>query len=91
MVKESRECYNNELKSYRNQLNIKMKATTKKKLSQYIRAYDPPTFEKIKLWIEDFNLSIEGVEVMFNRSLCYVYQIFDEQRMDAILCTIDDS
>ena len=31
MIKESRECYNNELKSDRNQLNIKMKATTKKK------------------------------------------------------------
>ena len=90
MVKENRESYNSELRSYRNQLNIKMKAAAKKKLAQYMRAYGPPTFETIKLLIRDFNLSIEGVEVMFNRSLCYAYQIFDEQRMDAILRTIDD-
>ena len=90
MVKENRESYNSELRSYRNQLNIKMKAAAKKKLTQYMRAYGPPTFETIKLLIRDFNLSIEGVEVMFNRSLCYVYQIFDEQRMDAIQHTIDD-
>ena len=49
MVKEFRESYNSEVKSYQNQLNIKMKAAAKKKLAQYMRAYGPPTFEKNKI------------------------------------------
>ena len=90
MVKEYRESYNSELRSYRNELNIKIKTAAKKKSAQYIRAYGPPTFKKIEQWIRDLNVSIEGFEIMFRRSLCYVYQTFDEQRMDTILLTIDD-